>query len=71
MPDEYRGESVRAAVVLKEGAELSEVELIAFCRNELAAYKVPDSVVFVNELPKTTVGKILKRALKEHFINKT
>lgn len=71
MPDEYRGETVRAAVVLKEGAELSEQELIDFCRSELAAYKVPTDVIFVKELPKTTVGKILKRTLKEQFINQT
>lgn len=71
MPDPYRGETVRAAIVLKEGAELTEEELIAFCRKELAAYKVPDGVVFVDELPKTTVGKILKRALKEHFTKQT
>lgn len=71
MPDEYRGETVRAAVVLKEGAELPEQELIDFCRSELAAYKVPADVIFVEELPKTTVGKILKRALKEQLINQT
>lgn len=71
MPDEYRGETVRAAVVLKEGAKLSGQELIDFCRSELAAYKVPVDVIFVKELPKTTVGKILKRALKEQFINQT
>lgn len=71
MPDEYRGETVRAAVVLKEEAELTEQELADFCRSELAAYKVPTNVIFVKELPKTTVGKILKRALKEQFTNQT
>ncbi|AQQ54079.1 long-chain-fatty-acid--CoA ligase [Planococcus lenghuensis] len=67
VPDEYRGETVRAVAVLKEGSDVTEQELIDFCRAELAAYKVPDTVLFVDELPKTAVGKILKRTLKEQF----
>jgi long-chain acyl-CoA synthetase len=66
-PDEYRGETVRAIVVLKENEELSEKELIQFCRERLAAYKAPSIVTFVEELPKTAVGKILKRKLKELY----
>lgn len=69
IPDEYRGETVQAMVVLKEGAELTEQQLIDFCRTELAAYKVPAHVQFVQHLPKTAVGKILKRTLREQFIN--
>ena len=68
IPDEYRGETVQAIVVLKEGTVLTERQLIDFCRGELAAYKVPAHVHFVEELPKTAVGKILKRSLKEQFI---
>lgn len=67
VPDEYRGETVRAVVVLKEGSDVTEQDLIDFCRSELAAYKAPDTILFVDELPKTAVGKILKRTLKEQF----
>lgn len=65
VPDKYRGETIKAVVVPKESEMLSEAELIQFCRKHLAAYKIPHTVVFVNELPKTAVGKILKRVLKE------
>ncbi len=68
VPDEYRGETVKAIVVLKENETLTEGELIDYCRDQLANYKVPTSVTFVNELPKTAVGKILKRKLKEQFL---
>ncbi len=65
VPDSYRGESVKAFVTLKPGASVSEEELIAFCREQMAAYKYPRSIVFVDELPKTTTGKILRRELRE------
>lgn len=65
VPDEYQGESIKAIVVLKENRFVTEEELIQYCREQLAAYKVPRSVNFVESLPKTTVGKILKRKLKE------
>lgn len=65
VPDPYRGEAVKAIVVLKEQKSADEMELIAFCKNNMAAYKVPNSVEFRNELPKTSVGKILRRALRE------
>ncbi|MCQ6529370.1 long-chain-fatty-acid--CoA ligase [Bacillus mycoides] len=63
VPDPYRGETVKAFVVLKEGAECSEEELDQFARKYLAAYKVPKVYEFRSELPKTTVGKILRRVL--------
>jgi long-chain acyl-CoA synthetase len=63
VPDEYRGESVKAFVVLKEGATTSEEEIIAFCREQLAAFKVPSAVEFRESLPKSTVGKVLRREL--------
>jgi len=63
IPDEYRGETVRAFVVLKEDASATEKEIIAFCREQLASYKTPSSVVFRSELPKSTVGKVLRREL--------
>jgi long-chain acyl-CoA synthetase len=61
--DTYRGETVKAFVVLKEGMAATEEELIAFCREQLAPYKVPASVEFRGELPKSTVGKVLRREL--------
>lgn len=65
VPDPYRGETVKAIIVLKEGMQASEEEIIAHCRKNLAAYKVPRIVEFRAELPKTNVGKILRRALRE------
>ncbi|QTC43918.1 long-chain-fatty-acid--CoA ligase [Bacillus sp. V3] len=63
VPDPYRGETVKAYVVLKEGKSLTEKELDEFARKYLAAYKVPKIYEFRKELPKTAVGKILRRAL--------
>lgn len=63
IPDPYRGETVKAYVVLKEGSTLSKDELNQFARKHLAAYKVPRIYEFRKELPKTAVGKILRRAL--------
>lgn len=63
--DPYRGETLKAYVVLKEGEQLTEEEVIEFCKANLAAYKVPKLVEFREELPKTMVGKVLRRALKE------
>ncbi|MBM7701272.1 AMP-binding protein [Metabacillus iocasae] len=65
VPDPYRGETVKAYVVLKEGATCTEEELNKFARTYLAAYKVPRMYEFRKELPKTAVGKILRRALVE------
>ncbi|MBB6452041.1 long-chain acyl-CoA synthetase [Salirhabdus euzebyi] len=63
IPDPYRGETVKAYVVLKDGHELTEEELNEFCRKSLAAYKAPRIYEFRDELPKTAVGKILRRKL--------
>ncbi|WP_373893003.1 long-chain-fatty-acid--CoA ligase [Virgibacillus natechei] len=65
IPDAYRGETVKAYVVLKDGYALTEKELNAYCRKHLAAFKVPRSYDFREELPKTAVGKILRRQLVE------
>lgn len=65
VPDPAKGESVRAAVVLKEGAETSEADMLAFCREKMANYKVPESIGFIDELPKSPTGKILKRVLRD------
>jgi long-chain acyl-CoA synthetase len=63
--DEYRGETVKAYVVVKEGESVSEAEIIDFCKEKLAAYKAPKMVEFRSELPKSAVGKILRKVLRE------
>ena len=63
IPDAYRGETVKVYIVLKEGATVTEEELDKHCRAELAAFKVPREYEFRKELPKTAVGKILRRTL--------
>lgn len=65
VPDSYRGESLKAFVVLKEGEELTAEEVTGYCRERLAPYKVPREVEFLDELPKTAVGKILRRELRD------
>ena len=65
-PDERLGEEVVAIVVLDEGASLSEAEIIAYCRERLAAYKYPREVRFMTELPKGPSGKILKTELRDN-----
>ncbi|MGG0413288.1 long-chain-fatty-acid--CoA ligase [Peribacillus simplex] len=65
IPDPYRGETVKAYVVLKKNARATEDELDEFARKNLASYKVPRSYEFRDELPKTTIGKILRRVLIE------
>lgn len=68
VPDAHRGETVKAWVVLREGEELSADELKEFCREQLAAFKVPTDIEFRDELPKTTVGKILRRVLVDEHM---
>ncbi len=64
VPDSYRGETVKAYVSLKPGAAAAPEELIAFCKQRLAAYKYPRQVEILEELPKTVTGKILRRELR-------
>lgn len=71
IPDPYRGETVKAYIVLKEGHQVSEEELNKFCRKHLSSYKVPRFYEFRDELPKTMVGKVLRRALQEEEQKKT
>lgn len=63
VPDEYRGETVKAFIVPKQGVTLTEKELDKFCRKRLAAFKVPRKYEFKNELPKSAIGKVLRRKL--------
>jgi long-chain acyl-CoA synthetase len=65
IPDPYRGETVKAYVILKAGETATEEEIIEFCKGKMAKYKVPSAVEFRESLPKTMVGKILRRMLVE------
>lgn len=67
VPDDYQGEAVKVWIVLNEGCELNVDEIRSHCREKMVGYKVPKHVEFRDQLPKTTVGKILKRELvREH-----
>jgi long-chain acyl-CoA synthetase len=61
--DEYQGEAVKAWVVLRSGEQVTSDELRAYCRKKLAGYKVPKHIEFTDSLPKTMVGKVLRREL--------
>lgn len=71
IPDEYRGETVKAFVVLKPGESATEKEIIDFCRQRLTAYKVPRIVEFRDSLPKSVVGKILRKILRQEEMEKS
>jgi long-chain acyl-CoA synthetase len=71
VPDPRRGETVKTFVVLKEGETATEEEIIAFCRERLAAYKVPRVVEFRADLPKSMIGKVLRRTLREEEVGRT
>ncbi|MGX6447281.1 class I adenylate-forming enzyme family protein [Patulibacter sp. S7RM1-6] len=63
IPDDYRGESVKAFVALESGARVTEQELITYCRERLSAYKYPREVELVGALPRTATGKVMRRSL--------
>jgi len=65
VPDPYRGQTVKVAIVLKEGESATEDEIIEFCRPRLARYKIPKLVEFRDALPKSLIGKVLRRVLVE------
>lgn len=65
VPHEYRGETVKVFVVLKEGEQATAEEIIEYCRSKLAKYKVPEFVEFRDSLPKSMIGKVLRRVLAE------
>ena len=67
VPDLDWGERVRALVVLRNGAQASEDDISEYCRQRLASFKKPESVVFCKELPRNQMGKVLKRILKEEY----
>lgn len=65
VPDAYRGEAVKAFIVLKPEAQATAEEIIDYCRERMAKYKVPSQVEFLSALPKSAVGKVLRRTLRE------
>jgi acyl-CoA synthetase (AMP-forming)/AMP-acid ligase II len=67
VPDDYWGESVKAFIVLKEGMRATEDEIVDLCKKTIASYKKPRSVAFVQQLPKSPTGKILKRLIKAQY----
>jgi acyl-CoA synthetase (AMP-forming)/AMP-acid ligase II len=67
VPDEKWGEAIRAVVATRAGAELTERELIDWCRSRMTHFKCPASVVFVDALPKGGTGKVQKGVLREKF----
>ncbi|MBE9502356.1 MAG: AMP-binding protein, partial [Chloroflexi bacterium] len=67
VPDPEWGQQPRAIVVLKEGEAATADELIEYCRERMSSFKRPRSVVFVDELPRTSTGKVLKRVLREQY----
>ena len=71
VPDPYRGETVKAFCVVKPGMTCTQEEVISFCREKLASYKAPKIVEFLDELPKSNVGKILRRELRKMEMEKT
>lgn len=65
IPHEYRGETIKAYIVLKPGETATEDEIMDFCKQKLAAYKTPKSVEFRDSLPKSIIGKVLRKILRE------
>lgn len=65
IPDPVKGEAVKAAIVLKPGTTVTSEEVIVFCKERMAKYKVPKQIEFIEELPKSATGKILKRILRD------
>jgi long-chain acyl-CoA synthetase len=70
IPQELRGEKIKAFVVLKEGEQATAAEILEHCRQRMASFKVPKLVEFRRELPKTLVGKVLRRMLLEEELKK-
>lgn len=69
LPDEYWGEAVTAVIVPREKAEVSEEEIISFCKERMAGYKVPKRVIFESSVPVNAGGKILKREIRKQYSN--
>jgi len=63
--EEYMGEKIKAFIVLKEGQTATAEEIIQYCKAELSKFKVPKEIEFRDQLPKTLVGKVLRRVLRD------
>ena len=70
VPHAYRGETVKAFVVLKEGETATADDIITFCKEKLTGYKVPKLVEFRESLPQSAVGKVLRRILRDEEVKK-
>jgi len=70
LPEEFKGEKIRAYIVLKEGVTATKDEIIQYCRGQLSKFKVPKEVEFRDQLPKTLVGKVLRRVLRDEEMKK-
>jgi len=70
LPEEFKGEKIKAYIILKEGVTATAAELIQFCREQLSKFKVPKEIEFRKELPKTLVGKVLRRVLRDEELKK-
>jgi len=70
VPHAYRGETIKAFIVLRKGERLTESDVLAFCREKLAPYKVPKAVEFLDALPTSAVGKVLRRELRRQELEK-
>ena len=70
IPQELRGERIKAFVVLQDGERATAAELLGYCRERLAKFKVPKQIEFRKELPKTLVGKVLRRVLLEEELKR-
>jgi long-chain acyl-CoA synthetase len=70
VPDEYRGEAIKVFVVKRPGMEVTEQALMDHCRERLAAYKRPREIQFVDDLPKSIIGKIIRRELRQRYATK-
>ena len=67
VPDEKWGQSVKALIIAAPGMDVTEEEIIEWCRGKMAGYRIPRSVDFVSEFPKTPTGKIKKKVLREQY----
>ena len=63
--DRELGETVAAFIVLEKGAQVSEGEIKNYCEEKMAKYKIPSTIIFIDEIPRTPTGKILKRVLRQ------
>jgi long-chain acyl-CoA synthetase len=70
LPEEFKGEKIKAYIVLKEGVTATKDEIIQYCREQLSKFKVPKEVEFRDQLPKTLVGKVLRRVLRDEEMKK-